>query len=58
MGTSSSDESDANLYEQLHQAGSYGLTDFGTYAVTHRMEKAYKAWGGELTTEITRSRQI
>ena len=43
------------LYEQLHQAGkAYGLTDFGTYAVNSlRMEKAYKAWGGELTTEIT-----
>ena len=43
------------LYEQLHQAGkAYGLTDFGPYAVNSlRMEKAYKAWGGELTTEIT-----
>ena len=43
------------LYEQLHQAGkAYGLMDFGTYAVNSlRMEKAYKAWGGELTTEIT-----
>ena len=43
------------LYEQLHQAGTkHGLKDFGTYAVNSlRMEKAYKAWGGELTTEIT-----
>jgi len=43
------------LYDQLHEAGtSQGLRDFGTYAVNSlRMEKAYKAWGGELTTEIT-----
>ena len=44
-----------SLYEQLHQAGkAYGLTDFGTYTLNSlRMEKAYKAWGLELTTEIT-----
>ena len=43
------------LYYQLHEVGkAFGLKDFGTYAVNSlRMEKAYKAWGGELTTEIT-----
>lgn len=31
-----------------------GMVDFGSYAMNAmRMEKAYKAWGGELTTEIT-----
>src|SRR5262249_41960184 len=32
----------------------HGLADFGTYAVNAlRMEKAFRAWGSELTTEVT-----
>jgi dimethylglycine dehydrogenase len=43
------------LYDALMAAGEeYGIANFGTYAVNAmRMEKAYKAWGAELTTEIT-----
>jgi dimethylglycine dehydrogenase len=42
------------LYEALVEAGrEYRIADFGTYAVNSmRMEKAYKAWGAELTTEV------
>ncbi|HSS66595.1 MAG TPA: FAD-dependent oxidoreductase [Gammaproteobacteria bacterium] len=43
------------LYDALMEAGSGdGIADFGLYAVNAmRMEKGYKAWGSELTTEIT-----
>ncbi len=43
------------LYDALMEAGSeHGVADFGLYAVNAmRMEKGYKAWGSELTTEIT-----
>ncbi len=43
------------VYDALQEAGAaHGLADFGTYALNSlRMEKAYKAWGAELTTEIT-----
>jgi len=43
------------LYDALMQAGdSHGIGRFGTYAMNSlRMEKAYKGWGSELTTEIS-----
>jgi dimethylglycine dehydrogenase len=43
------------LYDALMEAGTeYGIANFGTYAVNAmRMEKGYRAWGSELTTEIT-----
>jgi dimethylglycine dehydrogenase len=43
------------LYDLIMAAGEeFGIANFGTYAVNAmRMEKAYKAWGAELTTEIT-----
>jgi len=43
------------LYDAIMAAGEeYGIANFGTYSVNAmRMEKAYKAWGAELTTEIT-----
>ncbi|MFQ6023896.1 MAG: FAD-dependent oxidoreductase, partial [Acidiferrobacterales bacterium] len=43
------------LYDALMEAGKeYGIANFGLYAVNAmRMEKGYKAWGSELTTEIT-----
>ncbi len=43
------------LYDLIMVAGEeFGIANFGTYAVNAmRMEKAYKAWGAELTTEIT-----
>ncbi len=43
------------LYGALISAGEpYDMVHFGSLAMnTMRMEKAYKAWGGELTTEIT-----
>jgi len=43
------------LYDSLMEAGAeYGITNFGTYAMNSmRMEKAYKGWGSELTTEVT-----
>lgn len=43
------------LYDALMRAGAaYGIANFGTYAVNAlRMEKAFRAWGSELTTEIT-----
>jgi len=43
------------LYDALFEAGTtHGLGDFGSYALNAlRMEKGYKAWGAELTTEIT-----
>ncbi|MCP4784542.1 MAG: FAD-dependent oxidoreductase [Fuerstiella sp.] len=43
------------LYDAVWSAGeSLGIADFGVYAVNSlRMEKAYRAYGSELTTEIT-----
>jgi dimethylglycine dehydrogenase len=43
------------LYDALITAGArFELRLFGTYALNSlRMEKAYKAWGTELTTEIS-----
>ncbi len=43
------------LYDTLMQAGAqHGIANFGTYAVNAmRMEKAFRAWGSELTTEVT-----
>ncbi len=45
----------AELYAAIQEAGEgLGLVDFGSYAMNvMRIEKAYKAWGVELTTEIT-----
>jgi dimethylglycine dehydrogenase len=45
----------ADLYAAIHEAGEgLGLVDFGSYAMNvMRIEKAYKAMGTELTTEIT-----
>lgn len=44
-----------DLYRAVADAGeSLGLTHFGSYAMNcMRVEKGYKAWGSELTTEIT-----
>ena len=43
------------LYDAVLAAGAeHGIADFGLYAMNAlRLEKAYKAWGAELTTEIT-----
>jgi dimethylglycine dehydrogenase len=43
------------VFEAVLRAGEpYGLTLFGTYAMNSlRMEKAYHAWGAELTNEVT-----
>ena len=43
------------LYDALMSAGeAHGIADFGLYAMDAlRMEKAYRAWGLELTTELT-----
>ena len=43
------------LYDAIWSAGkALGIADFGVYAVNSlRMEKAYAAYGSELTTEIT-----
>ena len=45
----------AELYDMLMDTGSeFGIENFGTYAMNSlRMEKAYKGWGSELTTEIS-----
>ena len=45
----------ADLYDALAAAGEpHGMVHFGSYAMnTMRVEKGYKAWGSELTTEIT-----
>ena len=45
----------ADLYDALMQAGqAHGIRRFGTYAMNSlRLEKAYKGWGSELTTEIS-----
>ena len=43
------------LYKALVTSGEpHGLVHFGSYAMNEmRIEKGYKAWGSELTTEIT-----
>ncbi len=43
------------LYDAIWAAGQdFGIANYGLYAVnTMRMEKAYKAWGSELTNELT-----
>ena len=43
------------VFDALMDAGQpHGLKLFGSYAMNSlRMEKAYRAWGGELTNEIT-----
>ena len=48
-------ERSSELYAAIHEAGTdLGLIDFGSYAMNvMRIEKAYKAMGSELTTEIT-----
>ena len=45
----------AELYDAVVAAGEpHGMVHFGSYAMNvMRIEKAYKAWGSELTTEIT-----
>ena len=45
----------AELYDAAVAAGEpHGMVHFGSYAMNvMRIEKAYKAWGSELTTEIT-----
>ena len=45
----------AELYDALVAAGEpHGMVHFGSYAMNvMRIEKGYKAWGSELTTEIT-----
>ena len=45
----------ARVYDAVAEAGEpHGLVHFGSYAMNvMRIEKAYKAWGSELTTEIT-----
>ena len=44
-----------DVYEAVHEAGEeYEIVDFGSRAMgVMRLEKAYKAFGAELTTEIT-----
>ena len=45
----------AKLYDAVWTAGQeHGIANYGLYAVnTMRMEKGYKAWGSELTNELT-----
>ena len=45
----------AKLYDAVWTAGQEsGIANYGLYAVnTMRMEKGYKAWGSELTNELT-----
>ncbi len=45
----------AKLYDSVWAAGQeFGIANYGLYAVnTMRMEKGYKAWGSELTNELT-----
>jgi sarcosine dehydrogenase len=45
----------AGVYDTLHEAGGdLGLADAGYYAIESlRVEKAYRAWGRELTTDDT-----
>ena len=44
----------AALYDAIWKAGqAFGIANYGLYAVNSlRMEKAYKAWGSELTNEL------
>ena len=48
-------EAMAPLYEAIWDAGqAFGIANYGLYAVnTMRIEKGYKAWGNELTNELT-----
>ena len=43
------------VYDAIWAAGeAFGIVDYGLYAANAmRMEKAYKAWGSELTNELT-----
>ncbi len=43
------------VYDAVWKAGAaHGITDFGAYAMNAlRMEKSYRGWGSELTSEIT-----
>ncbi|MGE0214056.1 MAG: FAD-dependent oxidoreductase, partial [Parvibaculaceae bacterium] len=43
------------VFDALMQAGkAHGIRLFGTYAMNSlRMEKAYRGWGGDITSEIT-----
>jgi dimethylglycine dehydrogenase len=43
------------LYRLIWEAGEeFGIADYGLYAVNSmRIEKGYKAWGNELTNELT-----
>jgi dimethylglycine dehydrogenase len=43
------------VFDAVMRAGAaHGLRLFGSYAMNSlRMEKAYRAWGGELTNEVT-----
>ncbi len=43
------------VYNAVWQAGeAHGIADFGSYAMNSlRMEKAYRGWGSELTSEIS-----
>ncbi len=45
----------ADLYDAIWRAGAaFGIANYGLYAVNSmRLEKAYKAWGNELTNELT-----
>jgi len=45
----------ATLYDALWAAGeAHGIADFGLYAMNSlRMEKGYRGWGSELTSELT-----
>ncbi|NNM61243.1 MAG: GcvT family protein [Steroidobacteraceae bacterium] len=47
-------EAMTKIYDSLWEAGRrFGIADYGLYAVNSmRMEKAYKAWGSELTNEL------
>ena len=44
-----------SVFDALMREGErHGITLFGTYAMNSlRMEKAYRAWGAELTNEVT-----
>ncbi len=44
-----------HLYDAVMEAGEdHGIINFGFYALeSMRLEKGYKAWGAELTTEVT-----
>jgi len=44
----------AKLYDAIMEAGKeFGIANFGGYAMNAmRMEKAYRGWGSELTTEV------